>query len=190
VRDAGDERRLRPDDDEVDGELAREAEEALRILRVHRVAVPDARDAGVAGGAVELRPVLREPPRQCVFPPARPHEEHLHEGRFADVPAAQESPMSEPGLDLHQWRTRWEQLDEVAHESPADAAGEMDRLLEEMLAERQFAEEDEELRRQFDASRELYRSYERGDGDAGELAEAINGYRLLYETLTTTFEAP
>jgi hypothetical protein len=98
--------------------------------------------------------------------------------------------MSEPGLDLHEWSTRWEQLDEAAHESPADAVGEMDRLLEEMLAERQLADGDDEIRRQFDAARELYRVYERGDGDPGDLAEAINGYRLLYETLTSTFDAP
>ena len=37
--------------------------------------------------------------------------------------------MEEPGLDLHEWQTRWEQLLEVAEESPADAVTEMGRLL-------------------------------------------------------------
>ncbi len=44
--------------------------------------------------------------------------------------------MTEPGLDLHEWQTRWSELDEAAHDSPAEAVEEMDRLLEEMLLER------------------------------------------------------
>ena len=52
--------------------------------------------------------------------------------------------MEEPGLDLHEWQSRWEQLLEVAEESPADAAPEMGRLLEEMLQERGMAEPESE----------------------------------------------
>jgi hypothetical protein len=94
----------------------------------------------------------------------------------------QEWVMQEPGLDLHVWETRWEQLLEVVEESPADAVAEMGRLIEEMLAERDPAEAGEESRKEFDAARELERAYER-DGDPGDLAAAINGYVAAYELL-------
>src|SRR5215213_5768399 len=98
--------------------------------------------------------------------------------------------MQEPGLDLHEWETRWQQLLEVAEESPADAVGEMDRLLEEALRERHMLENDDEVKKQFEAARDLSRRYESGGGTAGDLAEAINGYRLLYEYVTAEFPAP
>jgi hypothetical protein len=98
--------------------------------------------------------------------------------------------MQEPGLDLHEWQTRWEQLLEVAEESPADAVGEMDRLLEEVLRERGLLNDDDEAKKQFDAARDLTRRYESGGGSAGDLAEAINGYRLLFEHVTAEFPAP
>jgi len=98
--------------------------------------------------------------------------------------------MQEPGLDLHEWETRWQQLLEVAEESPADAVGEMDRLLEETLQERGLFGADDEATRQFEAARDLRRLYENGDGSAGDLAEAINGYRLLYQYVTAEFPAP
>jgi hypothetical protein len=97
----------------------------------------------------------------------------------------QDSGMHEPGLDLHEWETRWQQLLEVAHESPADAVGEMDRLLDEMLGERDFAETEGEARKQFEAARDTMRRYERGEAGAADLADAINGYSEVYELLTT-----
>ena len=94
--------------------------------------------------------------------------------------------MEEPGLDLHEWQSRWEQLREVADESPADAASEMGRLLEEMLTERGMLDTDSEATKLFSAGREAERSYEAGDASAGDLAHAINCYRDLYELLATT----
>jgi hypothetical protein len=94
--------------------------------------------------------------------------------------------MEEPGLDLHEWQSRWEQLREVADESPADAASEMGRLLEEMLTERGMLDTDSEATKLFAAGREAERSYEAGDASAGDLAHAINCYRDLYELLATT----
>ncbi len=98
--------------------------------------------------------------------------------------------MAEPGLDLHEWETRWQQLLESAEESPADAVGEMDRLLEEMLRERGLLDGDDEARKQFEAARDLFTRYEVGGGSPGDLAEAINAYRLLYEYVTAEFPAP
>ena len=98
--------------------------------------------------------------------------------------------MQEPGLDLHEWRTRWEQLLEVAEESPADAVAEMGRLLEEMLQESGALEDDGEAAKLFTAANDAARGYEAGDARAGDLAHAINCYRELYELLTAEELAP
>jgi hypothetical protein len=97
---------------------------------------------------------------------------------------AQEGCMVEPGLDLHEWQTRWEQLLEVAAESPADAVTEMGRLLEEMLQERNSSEGENEATKLFAAGRDAAGRYEAGGASAGDLAHAINCYRELYELLT------
>jgi len=107
--------------------------------------------------------------------------------------------MSDIGLDLHEWETRWEQLLEVAQESPADAIGEMDRLLAEMLEERGITLNDPvaddgiepEIAKQYLAAHDYRMRYEAGtDDDPGDLADAINGFQLLYEYLTSNRGAP
>ena len=107
--------------------------------------------------------------------------------------------MSDIGLDLHEWQTRWEQLLEVAEESPADAIGEMDRLLAEMLEERSIAINDPvaddgvdpEIAKQYLAAHDYRMRYESGDDDdPGDLAAAINGFQLLFDYLTSERAAP
>ena len=113
--------------------------------------------------------------------------------------AAQDPEMSDIGLDLHEWETRWEQLLEVAEESPADAIGEMDRLLAEMLEERGITIRDPvagdgiepEIAKQYLAAHDYRMRYEAGiDDDPGDLADAINGFQLLFEYLTSNRAAP
>jgi len=106
--------------------------------------------------------------------------------------------MTEPGLDLHEWATRWSELEEAAAEDAAGSLPEMDRLIEEMLKERgiQLDEvvteegEDPDLVRQFLAAREITRLAEAGDVDPGDVGAAIEGYRALYEHLSTERSAP
>ena len=106
--------------------------------------------------------------------------------------------MTEPGLDLHEWATRWSELEEAAAEDAAGSLPEMDRLLEEMLAERgiQLDEpvtgegDDPDLVRQFLAAREVMRLAEAGDVDPGDVGAAIAGYRALYEHFSTEHPAP
>ena len=80
VGDAGHERHLGTDHDEVDRERAREREQALRVLRVHRVARPETGDPRVTGRGVQLgQPrALRELPGERMLAPARPHDQNLH----------------------------------------------------------------------------------------------------------------
>ena len=106
--------------------------------------------------------------------------------------------MVEPGLDLHDWETRWEQILEDAEDAPAEALSEMDRLLAEMLTARgyQFDEsvtaagEEPEVVKQFVAAREIAQLADAGDADPGDIADAIEGYRSLYELITGEFAEP
>jgi len=97
----------------------------------------------------------------------------------------------EPGLDLHEWETRWQELEDEARESPADVLAEMDRLVEQMLVESGYdtdavgaSGDDIEIVRRFTAAREITRRVDAGDVDPGDVADAIDGYRGLYEHVT------
>jgi hypothetical protein len=106
--------------------------------------------------------------------------------------------MVEPGLDLHDWETRWEQFLEDAEDSPAEALSEMDALLAEMLTSRGYqidepvttSGEEVEVVKQFLAAREITRLADAGDADPGDIADAIEGYRILFETITSEFAEP
>ena len=80
VGDAGDERRLRPDHDEIGAEREGEREQAVGVVGPDGMALPEPRDPRVAGRGVELaeRRALRETPRERVLARARPDDQHLH----------------------------------------------------------------------------------------------------------------
>jgi hypothetical protein len=74
----------------------------------------------------------------------------------------------------------------------------MDSLLEEMLTTRgyQISEpvtlsgEEPEVIKQFLAAREITRLADAGEVDPGDVADAIEGYRALFETITSEFAEP
>jgi hypothetical protein len=97
--------------------------------------------------------------------------------------------MIEPGLDLHEWESRWQQLEDEAVDSPVETLPDMARQIEEMLVERGYqldepvtAEgEDPEIVKQFLAAVEIARLADAGEADPGDVADAINGLRAVYE---------
>jgi len=101
--------------------------------------------------------------------------------------------MLEPGLDRHEWESRWQSLEEELEDSPRDVLPELDELVEQMLNERGYAiddpvvreGDDREIVAEFLAAREITRLLA-DDPDAvspGDVAAAVNGYRSLYEYL-------
>ena len=50
--------------------------------------------------------------------------------------------MVEPGLDRHDWESRWASLEEDLADSPRDVLPELDELVAQMLQERNFAIDD------------------------------------------------
>jgi hypothetical protein len=111
---------------------------------------------------------------------------------FPGARQGKESPVSiEPGLDLHEWETRWQELQDLAAESPADALPEMVRLTEQMLLERGYAIdnraaiEGDDVVRSFLAARDLVTEWETGAGTGGDLGAALenltDGHDFLLE---------
>jgi hypothetical protein len=97
--------------------------------------------------------------------------------------------MVEPGLDLHEWVTRWTELEEAFAEAPDQTLPEMARFVEQMLRERKFQldepvtleGEDPDIVRQFFAARRLARLVESGVGGAEDVQAAYEGFRDIYD---------
>ena len=80
IGDAGDERRLGPDDHELGIERPCEPEQPVAVVVRDGMAGGERRDARVAGGGVQLRQRggRREPPRERMLATARADEENAH----------------------------------------------------------------------------------------------------------------
>jgi hypothetical protein len=106
----------------------------------------------------------------------------------------------EPGLDLHEWQTLMEQLNEQLEESPLEALPEFADLIERIMVERGILSEtgepvteltvDPEIIDRYRAAREIATLAEAGDADPGDLADAINQLRELYDFLAVEHGAP
>ena len=108
--------------------------------------------------------------------------------------------MLEPGLDRHEWESRWQSLEEELEDSPRDVLPELDLLVGQMLEERGYAiddpvareGDDREIVAEFLAAREITQ-LATSDADAvspGDVGAAVNGYRSLYEYLVEERAAP
>ena len=108
--------------------------------------------------------------------------------------------MLEPGLDRHEWESRWQSLEEDLEDSPRDVLPELDVLVEQILAGRGYAIDDPVVREgddrdivaEFLAAREITQLLS-SDPDAvspGDVAAAVNGYRTVYEYLVEERAAP
>ena len=100
--------------------------------------------------------------------------------------------MQEPGIDEHGWTARWEALEPELRDAPAESLAELDELVAEMmearglpLREREGEETTEpETVRQFEEARRVTRQLETGDPyDPGDVANAVDAYRSLYDHL-------
>lgn len=84
---------------------------------------------------------------------------------------------SEPGLDLHEWETRWAELEEELGADPGGVLPEACDLIEEMLG---FTGADGDLELDFRAAREIADALERGDEVApGDIGGAIENLRSI-----------
>jgi hypothetical protein len=100
--------------------------------------------------------------------------------------------MHEPGLDRHEWESEMASLEDDLRDEPARALPELADLVGRILTERGYAL-DEPITREGDdpeivstylSAREVADRCEVGDGaDPGDVADAIDGLRAVYDTL-------
>src|SRR5262249_8782376 len=108
--------------------------------------------------------------------------------------------MLEPGLDRHEWESRWASLEEDLEDSPRDVLPELDQLVAQMLQDRAFRTaapvvgegEGVEVVDDFLAAREITKLIaDNPDAvSAGDVAAAVNGYRSVYEFVLEEDTAP
>ena len=108
--------------------------------------------------------------------------------------------MLEPGLDRHEWESRWASLEEELEDSPRDVLPELDGLVAQMLQERGFAIDDPVAREgegrevvdDFLSAREITRLLADNSDEVspGDVAAAVNGYRSVYEFIIEADPAP
>jgi hypothetical protein len=105
----------------------------------------------------------------------------------------------DPGLDRHEWESELASLDDGLRDSPAEALPELADLVGRMLQERGYdlddpvarEGEDREVVAQFQASRAVADRVDRDeDVDPGDIADAINGLRELFDSVIAERESP
>jgi hypothetical protein len=99
--------------------------------------------------------------------------------------------MVEPGLDLHDWETRWEQLQEEAAAAPDEALPEIVLLVEQMLVDRGYElnepvtrkGEDYDILMDFLAAREVARAVQAAEADPEDVETALENLREIHDYL-------
>jgi len=96
---------------------------------------------------------------------------------------------NEPGLELHEWETRWSELDELLEADAAHALPDACDFVAQALSEAEFSSaadggENDELLAALGAARETADRIERGEAvDPGDVGAAVANVRALYEAL-------
>jgi hypothetical protein len=100
--------------------------------------------------------------------------------------------VEEPGIDEHEWASRFAALEDDVRDSPAEALSELDDLVAEMMEARGLPLLEEpgddttepETIRQFAEARRVTRLVDSGEPyDPGDVANAVDAYHSLYEYL-------
>jgi hypothetical protein len=104
--------------------------------------------------------------------------------------------MYDPGLELHEWESEWQSLEDDLHTDPADALPELDRLVARMLQESGYEltdpvareGEEREVVAEYLAAHEIVEALDRDPDDVspGDVAAAVNGYRAVFDHLVAT----
>jgi len=88
---------------------------------------------------------------------------------------------NEPGIHLHEWETRWAELEEALAEDPAGALPDACDLIEETLG---LDNVNDELELSFQAARETADTIERGDDvDPGDIGAAVENLLAIRRAL-------
>jgi hypothetical protein len=106
--------------------------------------------------------------------------------------------MIEPGLDLHEWETRWQELQDAAAGAPAETLPEVVGFVRQMLLERDFqldepvtAEgDDADIVWDFVGASEIAEAAERGELEREDVLVALDDLREIYDFLVADRAPP
>ena len=104
----------------------------------------------------------------------------------------------EPGLDLHEWETRWQELQELAAEAPDETLPEIVRFVEQMLRERRYdldnpvvvEGEDRDIVADFLSAREIADTVGAGAAEPEDVIVALENLREIYDYLVSDRRPP
>jgi len=96
--------------------------------------------------------------------------------------------MNEPGLDLHEWETRWAEIEVSLAEDPVNtlplACDEVERLLGLQEGDERLRTQHTELVAAYEAAREVANRYEQGlEVDPGDVGAAIDDLRSVRDAI-------
>jgi hypothetical protein len=106
--------------------------------------------------------------------------------------------MTDPGLDLHEWETRWSDLQDQAADAPDEALPEVVRLVQEMLLERGYdldnpvveETDDPDIVRDFLAARDIARAAETTKLEAEDIQTALDDLAEIHDYLVEDRPGP
>lgn len=108
--------------------------------------------------------------------------------------------MVEPGLDLHEWQTRWQELQDLAADEPDRALPEMVRFMRQVLEDDRGIDlrdpvveegQDPEIVRNYLAAQDVATRIEAGDElEAEDVTTALDDLREIYEYVVADRAAP
>ena len=106
--------------------------------------------------------------------------------------------MRDPGLDLHQWQSEYEQLRPQLEDEPERALPELADLVGRVLVARGYAWDEKPTEQgqepefvvEYRSARDTALLAERGAADPGDVADAINTLRTLYDEIVLERRTP
>jgi len=104
----------------------------------------------------------------------------------------------EPGLDLHEWETRWQELQELAAEAPDETLPEIVRFIEQVLREQQYQldnpvvveGEDRDIVADFLSAREIADTVEAGAAEPEDVIVGLENLREIYDYVVAERRSP
>ena len=106
--------------------------------------------------------------------------------------------MTDPGLDLQGWETRWSDLQDQVADAPDEALPEVVRLVEEMLTDRGFdfenpvvvEDESRDIVSDFLAARDIARAAETTKLDQEDIQTALDDLNEIHDYLVEERPGP
>jgi len=106
--------------------------------------------------------------------------------------------MTDPGLDLQGWETRWSDLQDQVADAPDEALPEVVRLVEEMLTDRGFdfenpvvvEDESRDIVSDFLAARDIARAAETTKLDEEDIQTALDDLTEIHDYLVEERPGP